>query len=326
MLTEQYFGQSGSNLLNTIVNKGGPYSTIFKYILDNNSIEKINNVIESLLAYLAENGITEEQITDPYFFTKNEVMIGGMRITPIIAACLITVRVVSGHETIAGSILETGGIIAITGVASAVEVGRALFNIVGHATRASAATYDAWRPPNHEEIDELRKDKVRLEELARKLQEEVDRKSREEEARKLQEELARAKTQQDRERLISGAILTIVTGVLAGCGLTTSCKNKTGNLPPVNLNKLRRKSVVKYNFDQPIGSVYIFHTLEEACTAVSEGYPLYFERDGIWKRVDTWDELNHFFSENIKIATKYDPTKGGTKRRRRRRSTKRSKF
>jgi hypothetical protein len=100
-LTARYLRDSAINLFTNIASREGPYRSTFKYIIDNNSATKINEAIETLLKYLQKEGFID-QINNPNFFTENTFykpatgMKGGMRISAIIGAVILTIQVVTG--------------------------------------------------------------------------------------------------------------------------------------------------------------------------------------------------------------------------------------
>lgn len=347
---EEYFGQSGVNLINVIINKPDtpePVRSIFKYIRDNNSPEKINIVMDKLLAYLEKNEVAD-QINNPYFFTQNEIEVrqgghgqltGGMRIGFILAAVMVTVRVVSGtllSETVnylkdAKYVLQhledpfgaydydVGAVIQITR-SHAVTSLPTQQELLRNARERSEARETARQERARQERENARKqadDKAISDAVAR---------VRSNYARAADARAADARADAgvaDTNYGYYGAALVLAVGVLAACGLNTSCKNKTGPLPLVNYNKIRQKGL-KYNFHQP-SSEYPLRTLEEACTAVSEGYPLYVKKGETWNKITTWAELRTYYGNIFPhvVATKNDEMpRGGTKRRRRK-STKR---
>jgi len=353
-MAEEYFGQSGVNLINHIINNPDtpePVRSKFKYIRDNNSSQEINVVINKLLAYLEKNGVAD-QINNPYFFTQNEIdaphqvrqgegggygkLTGGMRIGFVLAAVMVTVRVVSGtllSETVnylkdAKYALQNLGdpfdeyqgprgrvIVDLDQLDQFISMSYPLSSLptqqelIRHARERSEARESEQKERARQERETAKKqadDKAVSDAVAR---------VRSDYARKVEPRSAEADTT---NYGYYGAALVLAIGVLAACGLNTSCKNKTGPLPLVNYNKIRQQGL-KYNFHQP-SSEYPFRTLEEACTAISEGYPLYVKKGETCSKIKTWNELRTYYGDMFPhiVVTKNDEMpRGGTKRRRR---------
>ena len=334
MSTEEYFGQSGVHLFDTIINKGGPFSETARYIVSNNSAEEINIATNKLIDYLKKNNFTYEDIIDPDFFTKYEVdgMVGGMPIKPILAAVLITVNVVSGADTFFGSILQASERVATRTFIAATHVARGIVLPVAEAAKLVPEVYESFRSTNDEELAvtlaELNAAKQKKEEAE---QANADLQAKNEELKRIiaQREKADVLFIENAKKVAVAVVIGIVTTILAVMGLKTvnNCKTKKGDLPEVDYTKINRTKP-KYGFRSPKGTKFRFKSLQEACDAALEGYPLYFDFDGNSIKIATWQELNTAFDEGTVVFTKNDDFKvflgqGGTKRRRRRRSTKR---
>lgn len=355
MLTEECFGLSGINLLNHAINQQGPFSDTAKYIRDNNSPDEINFVMDKFLAYLLENGFTCENLKDPNFiidyltndYTEIEGMVGGMPVKPLVVAVLITFNVASGNlltDAVSGSAMTAGILIKRTFyIAHSICTGFVIPAVktvgdVGWEIGAAAdEVYErVLKSPTQKNVDEAQENERKamaaaaaLAEKVRLLEEAVE-KAKEKAAEK--EKAEKAKADKDKANLkiagvVAGSLSAVAVCVFGYSGLNTRCEDKTGPLPKVNYNKIARNRPIKYRFADGYNSEYTFTTLEEACTAASEGYPLYVNRDGIWMKLTRWDDLIYCFGQQPKeiVATKNHemPRKGGTKRRKKRRSTRR---
>jgi len=347
LLTEECFGKSGINLFNHVINQQGPFSEFFKYLRDNNSPIVINNAMDKFLAYLLENGFTCENLKDPNFLidylanddTEIEGMVGGMPVKPLVVAVLITFNVASGNvfTAVASGSMTTAGILLkrtlFAGhylckglVETAIPAVRTVGDVGWEIGSAVNEVYEkVLKSPNQQAVEDAEEDARKAMAAAAALAEKV----------RLLEEAAAAKDKADKDKakadkdfnnkLLAGSLLAVSACVFSYSRFNTNCKDKTGPLPLVNYNKIARSRPVKYRFSDGYNSEYTFPSLEEACTAVSEGYPLYVKRGEIWMKLTRWDDLIYCFDNSEVVATKNHemPRRGGTKRRKKRRSTRR---
>ena len=301
--------------------------------------------MDKFLAYLLENGFTCENLKDPNFlidyltndYTEIEGMVGGMPVKPLVVAVLITFNVASGNlltDAVSGSAMTAGILIKRTFyIAHSICTGfvipavKTVGKVGWEIGSAADEVYErVLKSPTQQAVEEAEERERKAVAAAAALAEKV---------RLLEEAAAKAKADKDREYkanlkiagVVAGSLSAVAVCVFGYSGFNTRCEDKTGPLPQVNYNKIARNRPIKYRFADGYNSEYTFTTLEEACTAASEGYPLYVNRDGIWMKLTRWDDLIYCFGQQPKqiVATKNHemPRRGGTKRRKKRRSTRR---